>query len=99
MALTAVITPASYKQGDVITLTVSDAPRKSSPAVPGTPAVSQTASVTNPDTGASVNVTIGWPAVAGSPAVPAKPFGVADPNRTWVIKSDDGTTAVYNGIA
>lgn len=93
MALSAVVTPASYKQGDAITLTVSDAPRKSSP---GTPAVSETTVVTNPDTGATLNVTVGWPAVAGSPA---KPFGIADPNRVWALKSDDGTTAVYTSVA
>ena len=93
MAATVTISPVGpYTKGQALTLTVTDAPRKSTPASQEVDNIT----VTNPDT----NAVIYTGQIKGQPiaGVPAKPFGVVDDSgRAWTQKSDDGTTEVLTG--
>jgi hypothetical protein len=89
MAPTLSISPTTYKRGDTLTLTVTDAPR------PSTPAEHDLITVTNPATGQ-----ISTPTPIDLPAVPPQPFAVKDTSpRVWTQTSDDGTKATFTGIA
>jgi hypothetical protein len=88
MAPTLSISPATYKKGDPLVLTITDTPR------PSTPAEHDLIDVTNPATGQVGHTAIDFA------AVPGQPFQIVDSSgRPWTLMDDDFTTAHYKGTA